>query len=236
MSARSSTLLPLVIAASVTAAGCGSDGSVGPGELQVAPAHTALTLAAGATTELGVTIARGGGFDGAVTLDAEGLPAGVTVQGATIAADETTGVLTFAADPTAPSDTATVTITATPEGLGGRITAYLTVTVEGAQPSFGFVIDADTVHLQPGLPDTTDLPITRAGGFTGPVSFGVTGMPDGMLAVFAATPVPGDTATLVVTADGTVQTDTTFVLAITGSAEGLDAQVDSLPVRVQGGS
>jgi len=233
MRARSTLLLALSLAASAAAAGCGGSDTVGPGELQVAPASTVVVVAAGATAELNVAIARGGGFDGAVTLDAEGLPEGVTVQGTTIPADETSGMLTFAAEPTARSDTATVTITATPEGLGGRITADVTLTVEGEDPSFGFVIGADTVYLHPDQPDTTEVWITRAGGFTGPVTFAVTGMPDGMLAAFAASTVPGDTAALTVTADATVRTDTTFVLAITGSAEGLDARTDSLPVQVQ---
>jgi hypothetical protein len=221
-----------VLAASVASVGCDGGDTVGPGELQLAPNATVVEVVAGASADLGVAIARGGGFDGAVTIGVEGLPEGVTVESVVIPGSETTGTLPFVADAPVTVDSAAVTLTATPDGLGGQIASSVQLVVEQPQ-DFSLLIEPDTAHLQPDVLDTTDIVITRTGSFSAPVAFTVEGMPDGMAALFAESTVPGDTARLELTADATVQTDTAFVLTITGTATGVATKTDSLPVLVQ---
>lgn len=94
--------------------------------LSASPATLNVAQASSGTST--VTITRTGGFTGAVSFSASGLPAGVT---ATFAPASTTGastVATFAASSTAAAGTTNVTITGTSGTLVGNVTVALTVT------------------------------------------------------------------------------------------------------------
>jgi hypothetical protein len=210
---------------------CDDDPPLAPGALRVTPVPDTLLFPAGTTAHLTVTIERGVRYDRPVTLGAEGLPRGVTVQAALVSAADTTGTLAFTADTSAAGESANVTITATPDAREGRATAGLSLSV-GEPLSFAFTVDRDTVLLEPGVPDTTRVSITRGGGFAGAVVFAVGGLPAGLSSDFVQDTVPGDTARLAFLADSTAATDTTWLLTLTASAEGLLPRVDSLPVRV----
>src|SRR5687767_5398529 len=97
----------LVLSAALVAA-CSKDGSdiITPGPtptITVAVVPGALDLNQGATASATVTVTRGGGFDGAVTIAVEGLPGGVSAPNITIAAGSTAGTLNFAATSAAPA-------------------------------------------------------------------------------------------------------------------------------------
>ena len=89
------------------------------------------TIVAGATTPVAVTLTRGGGYTGAVTVTAASLPVGVTASTETIAAGATSATVTLTAASTAAATTgAAVSVTGTGSGVTIAPQALaLTVTV-----------------------------------------------------------------------------------------------------------
>jgi hypothetical protein len=126
--AASALLLSLL-----TACGGGGD-PVQPPPVQTPTASIALgaatgTVLAGNSTTIAVTVTRGGGFAGAVTLGVTGAPAGVTVSAQTVAAGGTTATLDVVTTTAAVPGTTTLTVAGT--GTGVTITSQtvaLTVT------------------------------------------------------------------------------------------------------------
>ncbi len=86
-----------------------------------------LSVAQGASSPTTVTIARTGGFAGAVALSASPLPAGVTATFNPTSATGTTSTLTFAASATATTGTTSVTVTGTSGTLTRTTSLSLTV-------------------------------------------------------------------------------------------------------------
>jgi hypothetical protein len=102
--------------------------------LAVAPA--AVTVQQGASGTATVNITRTGGFAGAVTLAATGLPNGVTAAFNPAAPTTNTSTLTLTASGTAALGQATVTITGTAAGIANQ-TATLALTVTAATGGSG---------------------------------------------------------------------------------------------------
>jgi len=237
---RSDSLPPIVLflaTVAVTAA-CETTGTLAPGDLtiEVDPsrlpgAAPGLTVVAGTEGGVTVRVTRGGSYQGPVTLGAEGVPVGVRVRSGVLSAVENVGVVWFVADTAAAGSSASVTVTATADGLQGQATAQLALSV-AFPPSFSITLGRDTVTLAPEVPDTVDVTITREHGFADAVTFAVAGAPGGLIAAFVQDTVPGDTGLLTLVADSTVARDTTFLLPITASAEGLADRVDTLAVVV----
>jgi hypothetical protein len=129
--------------------------------LAVKPAS--LSLAAGATALSTVTVTGSGGFTGAVSLAAGGLPAGVT---ASFAPASTTGTstLTLAASRTAAAGGSTITLTGSSAGLTASASLPLTVTAaaSGAGPaSFTGVSSSNSAWFdEEDVNLTTTSPIT----------------------------------------------------------------------------
>ncbi len=97
------------------------------GSFTLTPSSTSLSVAQGASGTDTIAVTDAGGFTGAVTLAATGLPSGVT---ATFGANPATGTsaATFAASSTATTGTSMVTITGTSGTLTASTTIALTVT------------------------------------------------------------------------------------------------------------
>ena len=225
--------IPALLTVLALAAGCESSGTLAPGDLAIAVAPAELSFVAGTDSAVTVTVVRGGSYQGPVTLGAQGMPEGVTVRSGILSAVENVGVIWFVADSSAAGTGASVTVTATADGLEGEATAQLALTIETPPPpSFSIAVERDTATLAVGVPDTVAVAITREHGFADRVAFAVTGMPEGLAAAFVEDTVPGDMARLALEADSTVATDTTFLLAITASAEGFEDRIDTLAVVV----
>ena len=225
--------IPALLTALALTAGCESSGTLAPGDLTIDVDPAELSFEAGTDSAVTVTVVRGGAYQGPVTLGAQGMPEGVTVRSGILSAVENVGVIWFAADSSAAGSGASVTVTATADRLEGEATAQLAMTVETPPPpTFSIALERDTVTLDPDTPDTVAVVITREHGFADAVAFAVAGMPDGLSAAFVEDTVPGDTARLTLEADSTVATDTTFLLAITASAEGFQDRIDTLAVVV----
>lgn len=122
--------LPLALAVSMALTACGDDmGPIQPaGGLEITLSPIALSLAPGGIEEVDVNVIRSGAFDGDVTIQAIGLPAGVTAAPLTIAAVESFGTLTLEAGATATAGASTVTVTASGAAVDDA-TAELALTV-----------------------------------------------------------------------------------------------------------
>lgn len=188
---------------------------------------TSLTLAPGAIATVNATITRVGGFSGAVTLAVQGLPAGVTVSPAIIAAGVTTTTLTFTAAANATGN-ATATISGTTVGLPDR-TATLVLSV--AQPGIVLTLQSQTVLLARGASGTMQVGLARTGGYTGAVSLTISGLPSGVSATFTPSQLGPNEAgsTLAFTASSTAPIATSTAIV---QASGSGVPSASLPIAM----
>ncbi|MCC7054700.1 MAG: hypothetical protein IT355_15620 [Gemmatimonadaceae bacterium] len=175
------------------------------------------SIVAGATAAVGVTLVRGGGFTGPVTVTAASLPTGVTSSAETIAAGATSATLTLTAAPSAPAATS-VAVTVTGSASGVSITPRpLALSVTGGN---GAVIALATAagSIEAGTAGSIIVTLTRTGTFNGTVNVSVTGLPAGVTAASQslAPGVTSDTIPLSTTLAAAAAT-TTLTVAATGS-------------------
>ncbi|MEW5915406.1 MAG: hypothetical protein AB1762_03330 [Gemmatimonadota bacterium] len=210
---------------------CGGDDEPTPPSvsftLSVTP--TTLSIQAGASGGLNITIARSGGFDGAVSVTAEGLPAGVTASALSIAAGATTGTLTLSAAASATAGTSNVTIRATGSGASAQTTTVaLTIT---AAPGFTLALTPATLSIVSGQSGSTTANITRVGGFTGAVNLTSSGAPTGITVAFTPASVTGGSAAIAVNVGASVAAGA-YTITISGSGTGVSNQTATLTVTV----
>ena len=201
----------------------------------LAVANPTSAITQGGTATQTVNLTRTGGFAGAVTLTAEGLPTGVTAAFNPPSPTANASTLTLTAAANATTGTSTVTVKGTATGQADKTTTFqLTV---NAAPAGGFTLGMNpaALTLTQGLSGTSTVNITRTGGFSGSVNLTATGMPNGVTAAFNPTDATGATSTLTITASATAalgaatitikgtsqgQTDQTTTLALTVNAAG----------------
>lgn len=247
-------LMSAVVAAMAVAACSGGDdnGTEPTPTIDIALSTATLSIVQGASGTVNVTVTRGGGYTGAVTVDVDGEPTGVTVTPATIASGSTTGTITIAAAGTAAAATTALTVRATGSGVTDKTSALsLTVTAAPAQ-SYTLAVGSGTVSLAQGASGTQNITLTRTGGFAGAVGLAVEGLPTGVTGTFNPQSVAGTTSvltlnvgagaaagnsTITVRGTATGQTDktATFTLTVT-AAGGYTMAVAPSPVPVQQGA
>ena len=200
-------IVAALTAAVVFSACGGGDGGVTPppvdtGSFVVTVSPGTLTVAPGATQTLVVTLTRTGGFTGAVALAVTPLPTGVTAtfSPATLAAGVTTSTLTLVSAATAPASTTAMTITGSATGRSNQsagLQFIVAIPNQGAAsfaiaPSVtGFVAPPPTV-----LVHIPTIAITRDAGYTGAISFTVSGLPPTVAAVVTPASTTGSTVSL----------------------------------------
>jgi hypothetical protein len=187
-------------------------------------ATTPPTIKAGSSTTSTITVTATGGFSGAVSLSASGLPGGAT---AGFSPTQLTG-----------SGTSTLTVTTTGATLGGTYTVTITgtsgtlthtKTITLTIQSFSLSASPTTVSLAAGASGTSVVTLTMTGGFSSAVTFGTTGLPSGASATFspASSSASGST-TMTVTTTGAVAPNN-YSFNITGTSGGL---VQSIPATL----
>ena len=138
--------------------GCSGGDSTGPGDTTPQPtpaftlsaAPTSLSVVQGAQGTVTVSVARSGGFTGAVSVAVEGLPGGVTASALSVAGNATSGTLTLSAGAQAAAGSATLTLRGTGSGVEAR-TATVNLSVEAApSPDFQVGVGTSTLELQAG--------------------------------------------------------------------------------------
>ena len=213
--------------------GCGGGGDGGTtnpppppaGGFTLTGASGGISVARSASQTVSITIARTGSFTDAVSLAVSGLPAGVTgtFSPTPIPAGQTTSTLTLSASASASTGTVTVTVTGSASGVTSQTTAFqLTVTSAPVQTGpFAMSISATSYLVYPSNQTFTSPIITlvRNAGFTGSVSFSITGLPSTLFVGFTPSSTTGNTSTAVVLNLGTPNGE--YIGTITGtSAQG----------------
>ncbi|MEO5510080.1 MAG: hypothetical protein ABIV28_06075 [Longimicrobiales bacterium] len=200
------------------------------GTLALAVGVTTVTLEQGGTATIPVTITRGGGFTGSVTVNVEGVPAGVSSSEVTIAAGATTGTATLTANATATPGAANLTVRAHGTNVPDATKPVaLNTTVRG---TYTLAATPATLSVAAGGTVRTDISAVRVNNFGGGVAVTATA-PAGL----TATLLPGvigptlPSAGLDIAVAGTVAPGT-YNVTVQGVTAGLANQTVTVVVTV----
>ena len=175
----------------------------------------------GTGTTYTATITAVNGFNGAVSLSVNGLPTGATgTFNPTSVTGSGTSTLTVTTLATTPNGTYTLTITGTSGALTHGATATLVVNAEPV-PNFTLSSSPASQSVVQGSGTSFTATATGTNGFSGAVTFSVTGLPTGATGTFNPTSVTGSgTSTLAITTSGTTPAGS-YTLTITGTSGAL---------------
>jgi uncharacterized membrane protein len=196
-------------------------------------AATTVSVPQGQTGTVALTLERLGGFAGAVTVAAEGLPTGVSAAfaPANFAAGVTASTLTFTVGSGAATVTTPITIRATGTGVTEKtVTVQLTVT-SAAAADFSLTAAPAAVNVAQGANVTSTITLARTGGFAGNVTFTTSTLPAGVTAAFNPNPATANQTVLTLTAAAGA-TPGTYNITVTGSATGQTARTVTVALTV----
>jgi len=179
--------------------------------LSAAPASRTVTQ--GGSTTYTVNISPSGGFTGAVSLTTTGLPAGAS---ASFSPNPATGSATMTVSAGATTSTGSFPVTIT--GTSGNLTHTTSVSLvvnAAAVPDFSLSATPASQTVIQGGSTTYTANISRLGGFTGGVTFSVSGLPAGATGTFNPNPAAANSSTFTVTTAATTPTGS-FLLTISG--------------------
>lgn len=184
-------------------------------------APAALVVRQGLTAPTAtVTVARSGGFTGAVALTFEGLPSGITAipTSLNIISDSATFVLSAANNATV--GLATITLRGKATGLPDR-TRTLALSVTADPGSFTIGATATATAAQ-GQSANATITIARVAPFTGAVALTASGLPTGVTASFApASIAAGATTSTLTLAVGSATVTGVYTISVRGSGPGV---------------
>lgn len=215
--ARSSLLLA---ALAVVACDDDDDPTDPPGTVTLSVSRSALDVTAGASDTLTVTIARSGGFTGAVDLSIEGAPTGVTAALATptLTPTQTSSAVTITVVAAVAPGAYPLIVRAEGDGVTDRETTVTLTVIAPTVAGFTLAATPDTVNIAQGGTANSLVTLTRTGGFADTVAITADSLPAGVTAAVGTPSLGGDTTTVVLTADTTAAAGT-FSFFITGTAD-----------------
>jgi hypothetical protein len=227
---------PLLAAASIMLAlACDStyddDGPTGnTGTIQVSASPATLSVPQGGTGTTTVTLTRGGGFTGVVTVSASGLPAGATatVDPAQLSGSNLTATVTMTIASTVPIGTYTVTVTAAGSGVQQATASYqLTVT---APPAFAMVVSPTTLTIPAGGTGSGNVQINRTNS-SAAIALVLLTPPAGITATFDPTPAPANTSAMTVSVAANVAPGN-YPITIQGTSAGISPRSALVTITV----
>ncbi|MGE0440124.1 MAG: beta strand repeat-containing protein [Gemmatimonadales bacterium] len=185
----------------------------------------------GASGTATVTITRTA-FTGAVTLAAEGAPAGVTAAFAPNGTTGTTSTLTLQVGAAVAVGNYNLTLRGTGTGVSDATTPIqLTV---AAAPAFAIsTIAPSPLNVTQGQQGTAEVTLTRT-NFTGAVTLSLDNPPAGVTGTFAPPAPTGTTSTLTVQVAGSVAPGN-YQLTVKGTGTGVSDQTKTFTVAVAAG-
>lgn len=151
----------------------------------VQPEAAEVALTAGGQAALRVKIVRAPGEKGTVTLSLGELPDGVKAEPVVLNADQDEGVFTVVAPEEASGAERDVLVTATIKSADGKESAAISRAVSlhlSETPGFTLTVEPGEVALGPGKSAELKVKATRRGGFDGPITLQVAGLPEGVTA------------------------------------------------------
>src|ERR1700733_1043897 len=192
-------------------------------DFTLAAAPSILPLTQGTNGQVTLSSTAIGGFSGTIAVAVNGLPTGVTASPTTISVTPNTPfVVTLTATSNAPvTGPVTVSFVGTSGTLSHTATIQLSVVATG--PDFAMTVTPNTLTLPQGSQsDPLQVGVTATGGFTGTVTFTVSGLPTDvtMIPPSGASLTPGEMDPIVFVATADAPLGTTNV-TITGTSGGL---------------
>src|SRR5207248_2042837 len=182
-----------------------------PPDFTLSASPSSLAVALGGSTSPTRSSSDPGGFTGPVSLSVSGLPSGASGS--------------FTPNPATTSSTSTFAVTTsggTPDGTyaltiagvsGGSLTHTTTVSlVVTTPPDFRLSASPSSLSVAPGGSTSYTVTINPTGGFSGPVSLSVSGLPSGASASF--TPNPATTSSTFALTTSASTPDGTYALTI----------------------
>jgi photosystem II stability/assembly factor-like uncharacterized protein len=183
--------------------------------IQVAVSPATLTLEQGQSGTVTLTLTRGGGFSGTVSVAVSGLPAGVTasVSPSPLTGATTSAIVTVTVGPQVAPGTYTATVQASAAGVGSVTATYqLTVT---ARPDFALQATPNAVSIEQGSSQSVQVGISRT-NFPGAVALMLVTPPAGVSGTFAPASATGDNSQLTIAVAETVAPGS-ITLSVRGS-------------------
>lgn len=161
----------------------------------VLTAPASLTAEPGRTYPVAVGINRQSGFTGAVDLDVQNLPAGVSATFDPDPASGSSSTLTLKAGVDAVPGRYDVLLTGTSGSVSSSSKVLLTVTAASLAPRFDMTTAGSAVvDRAAGKTATLPIDITRQGGFADAVQLSLVAPPSGISGTFSANPITGAAA------------------------------------------
>lgn len=215
----------LVVLAVTALQGCDDDPGVSPfvPSIAVILDATTIMLEQGETGTVAVTVARGGGFAGAVALAVTEVPDEVAAALNPLSlSGSVTSTLTLTADAAAAPGTYEVIITGTGSGVASRsATLSVTITSPPLSPSIGLTLGSSALSLVQGQSGTVSVDVSRGDGYSGAVTFSISGQPAGVTAAFNPVSVTGTTGSVLTLAAAATTAPGTYTISVTGSGAGV---------------
>ena len=202
--------------------------------LQVSPASQSIERAK--TASYVVTATSTGGFSGAVSLSASGLPgassASFSPSSVTLAAGDTaTATMTVSTSQSTVIGTHSLGIKGVGGKVSGAVSAGLTVNLP-ISSSFSMNATPASVTVPPGSIGVYSIQLSR-NNFTGPVTLSVAGgLPSGSTTAFAPNPATGNTSTLQITTPSNAA-DGTYSLNLMGSGPDANGTIQNAYASVR---
>jgi len=199
-----------------------------PADFTISATPSSQTVAAGVNAGYQVNVGSVAGFNGLVNLSVSVSPVVTDGPGASISPSSVTGsglsALTVTTVNTTPAGTYTFTITGTSGGLVHTTTVSLVVNAQGTG-DFSISSATNTITVKRGQSGSLPVTITAQAGFTGTVTFSVSGLPSLVTGVFAPTSVNTSGTTSLTLTVNNQQKQGTFPIVITGTSGALNHSV-----------
>lgn len=200
----------------------GSTGGSGTSDFSISATPSSQTVFAGSNTSYSLNVGALDGFTGIVGLAASGLPAGVgaSFTPASVTGGSGTSILSVTTASTATAGIFTITIQGTSNGLTHETTVQLVIdaSTPPPPPDFSISTSPSSQTVSRGGSTAYSITITPIHGFTGTVSFGVSGLPSQTRSSFSPSSVTGSgSSTLKITA-GSKAPRSTYTLTIKGKS------------------
>ena len=228
-------LVVCVVFMAATLSGCaGGDSPTDEGEdpsITISLGNSSVTIEQDDDGTVSVTVGRGGGYNGNVSLSITGAPAGVTATAdpASIPAGSTTGTVTLAVSASVDPGTYSLTVGGSGSGVAD-VSAALDLTVT-EKPGFSFSLSPTDLSIDQDSQESSTASFTRTGGFSGGISLSVSGAPDGMTTSADPASATGNSSILTISVDEAVSPGQ-YDLTVTATASGLPDQTANLSVTV----
>jgi subtilisin family serine protease len=200
-----------------------------PADYSLSVTPSSVTVNASSTANYTVNINRVGGFTSAVQFSLSALPSGAAGSFSPNPSSGASSALSITTSSTTPTGSYPFTITGVGNGLTHTVNA--TLVVNPAQVGdFSLSVSPSSQAIDPGNSGTYTVTINRTNGFTGTVTFTVTGLRNGATYTCPASTGTGTTSTLTITVPGS-DPGAVYAFTITGSSGSLShsttAQIDT---------